>query len=360
MNYDEALKSSAEEAPERADKPTRPATPLPPDELTGNPVIDFYNGGKDPVDQRTLHDILNYSRKELESVHNYIQIAFPTPESSQFVKNAPLLDKQAFEAFRKDENLVRRMRRMFCCMLEFYGFSMAKPRKTSNGWRREIFEVKLPGVKFPWLNPSDHNHRRITRIIRCLRLVGMEDDAQEFLKALEHRCSNLPSNQRPSERSLIFWRNAATWPLNLIPSNKPLNEASGYSQNFLVDFEKQKREYVETEGTRRDKNLIVKLFTGGNDLFDRSLQDVASMSDDELAVADDVWPLIFPLPEKSPLDDQEHQIDRTSFEAFRINYKGMQDQLKKILVRILKLWGMDIRWTIPDYYHTVVEVSTKL
>ena len=59
----------------------------------------------------------------------------------------------------------------------------------------------------------DHNHLRITRIIRSLRVLGLEKAALAFHSAL---IAN-DFKRRVSDRTLIFWERAAKRPLHLAP-----------------------------------------------------------------------------------------------------------------------------------------------
>lgn len=70
-----------------------------------------------------------------------------------------------------------------------------------------------------WAGPearTNHNHQRITRVIRSLRILGLEREAQAFHHALDSIAPfsviNIPTLSR--------WRNAATWPLYIVPGDQ--------------------------------------------------------------------------------------------------------------------------------------------
>lgn len=63
-----------------------------------------------------------------------------------------------------------------------------------------------------WLTRMDHNHLRISRIIRCLRVLGLEETAHAFHQALQDNAEGV------SSRSLMYWERAASRPLHLPPS----------------------------------------------------------------------------------------------------------------------------------------------
>ncbi|KAF2997856.1 hypothetical protein E8E13_002556 [Curvularia kusanoi] len=66
-----------------------------------------------------------------------------------------------------------------------------------------------------WCGFSDHNHLRITRIIRCLRVLGLQHESQAFFAALK-RVAEDPKI-RISNRSVQYWTRAAELPLYIPP-----------------------------------------------------------------------------------------------------------------------------------------------
>lgn len=89
-----------------------------------------------------------------------------------------------------------------------------------------------------WVFRFDHNHLRITRIIRSLRVLGLEEEALAFFKALKsvQEASNI------SSRSLMYWSRAAFRPLDIAPEVEPDEEDTVRGPKFLREFEKKRRE----------------------------------------------------------------------------------------------------------------------
>jgi Opioid growth factor receptor (OGFr) conserved region len=139
-------------------------------------LIDFYGGLARDAKGRFLRDILAWDDARLESVHDYIQWLFPLPESSAFNWDAPLLDTDTIEAFRAHASLRENLLAAFLRMLAFYGLELGDTVQ-----RAPNFE----GRARVWLHPGNHNHLRITRILKSLRLLGLEAEAALFLQALE-------------------------------------------------------------------------------------------------------------------------------------------------------------------------------
>jgi hypothetical protein len=66
-----------------------------------------------------------------------------------------------------------------------------------------------------WCVGMDHNHLRISRILRCLRVLGLEAICEAFYKALVDVYNDPKINI--GERSMMFWRRAAREPLHIAP-----------------------------------------------------------------------------------------------------------------------------------------------
>ena len=91
---------------------------------SSNTLISFYNGSGTDSRGRRLEDILTWNANQLEASHDYIQILFPLPEESGVNWNAPIINKEVFDAFRTSEELREAMRRAFKKMAWFYGFEV--------------------------------------------------------------------------------------------------------------------------------------------------------------------------------------------------------------------------------------------
>jgi hypothetical protein len=123
-------------------------------------IIAFYSG-EEPDDRgRFLREIQEWPDERLESVHDFIQWMFPLTEPSGVNPRAPVLDRETIQEFRSRPKLQENLRTSFRRMQRFY----------TDGRH--------------WLMPGNHNHLRITRIIKCLRLLGLEAEAQAFYEYL--------------------------------------------------------------------------------------------------------------------------------------------------------------------------------
>jgi len=87
-------------------------------------LISFYEGtGRDHRGRR-LSEILRWDASRLESSHDYIQTMFPLPEASGVNWDAPVINRQVFDAFRSRVELRGHLRDSFQKILWFYGFKL--------------------------------------------------------------------------------------------------------------------------------------------------------------------------------------------------------------------------------------------
>ncbi|EMD94693.1 hypothetical protein COCC4DRAFT_203770 [Bipolaris maydis ATCC 48331] len=243
-------------------------------------IVRFYDPDIKANDakNRTLEEILSWPDSQLESSHNYIQMLFPLPEGSMFNWDAPVIDLAVMQAFRSRSELRHQLRRSFERMLKFYGFRVSTTLE-NNSDKDAISEATQTGVNtdspinadtsasgvkaipkepaFPpgahknmsvsntlpyhivrasnwrkqfqnWAGLFDHNHLRLTRILRCLRVLGLQQECEAFFKALEHAFHD--PETRISEKSMGFWRLAVTRPLQWAPDGQKCKWLEAWQQ----------------------------------------------------------------------------------------------------------------------------------
>jgi Opioid growth factor receptor (OGFr) conserved region len=168
-------------------------------------IIGFYNGTESDHRGRYLREIQEWPDDQLESVHDYIQWLFPLPEPSGFNAAAPILTRESIQEFLARPDLQESLRVSFLRLMNFYGFEALsiKPIKVD---RAPNFAAKATG----WLSPGNHNHLRITRILRCLSVLGLEADAKAFLECLAEIYEDQQDKPMPaiSDETMLYWREA--------------------------------------------------------------------------------------------------------------------------------------------------------
>lgn len=170
--------------------------------LAESALVRFHAGVATDSKGRRLSEILELDDGRLERVHDYIQWLFPLPERSAFNPGAPILTPADLAAFRSRVELRASLHRAFVRMLAFYGFA-------------EIVMDQGVGIvptrDFPqraqnWLTPGNHNFLRISRILRAMTLLGLQDQAKAFLVALE--ALQAEHGDRFGPMTLRYWRQA--------------------------------------------------------------------------------------------------------------------------------------------------------
>lgn len=131
---------------------------------------------------RYLSDIWKFSDEQIEATHDFIQWVFPldTPSSAQ--PDAPVLEAAEIDLIHKSVPATMNLERSTEWFLGFLARSA------------------------DWLTPSNHNHLRITRMIRSNRLLLGELAAQ----AARSRVLQLldQSKATVSDTSVGFWMRA--------------------------------------------------------------------------------------------------------------------------------------------------------
>jgi hypothetical protein len=163
----------------------------------------FFSGSTD--DQgRSFDEILGWDDAQLEMVHDYIQWIFPLPERSGANPSAPVLDAGSIAAIRSSTEMQQRLRAAFERMLAFYGFALTD-------------DAVVEGPRFAagsrnWLHAGNHNHLRLTRMLRSLRVLGLEREAAGLWEALRllYDRENAAVRRTITPETFAFWRRAAT------------------------------------------------------------------------------------------------------------------------------------------------------
>lgn len=150
--------------------------------MTDQPVLAFLEGRGTDAAGRTVFEVLAFGDAALERSHDFIQWLFPLAEPSRAVPDAPVLTTEEADAIRLSV--------MAQCALAAATDRMASFYRSTHDW----------------LMPNDHNHLRITRIIRSLRLVRDDGSADAFRDIILAR---VEATRAPiSARSRGYWTTA--------------------------------------------------------------------------------------------------------------------------------------------------------
>jgi hypothetical protein len=150
--------------------------------MVARPIVMFLEGEGTDARGRTVFDVLAMDDVAVERTHDFIQWLFPLPEPSAAVPDSPVLTPGDIQAIRVSE-------------LAPIALAGATDRMTA-----------FYQTTHDWLMPNDHNHRRITRIIRSLRLLQGDEAADAFRDMILAR---VEATRAPvSTRSRGYWATA--------------------------------------------------------------------------------------------------------------------------------------------------------
>ena len=147
---------------------------------------------------RLITQIWQFDLQQLESCHDYIQWLFPLDQASQYNPSAPLLTRTDLDEFHHSLVLKNNLLRSLDMMLEFYGFQ----RQHQQIQPSESFNQRTA----VWLHPGNHNMLRISRILKSLRLLGLEQYAELFFNTLSQLYLQQP---KAIGDSFAHWQHAA-------------------------------------------------------------------------------------------------------------------------------------------------------
>ena len=142
---------------------------------------DFLSGGVDHAG-RTHAFICDQSDDWIESTHDFIQWLFPIEDERSRGASIPNLTDEEVEMIKQSEEAQKAMLLSASRMRRF--------------WSKNQH----------WVTEHDHNHLRITRCIKSLRLLVGDEEAQKMKVWLSSVLG--PNAKLISSVSLNYWKNA--------------------------------------------------------------------------------------------------------------------------------------------------------
>lgn len=132
--------------------------------IRGQFVIDFLENKVEDYKGRTFSSMLDWTDEQLERCHDQVQHFFPLHEESKHAHTYPIVDKDIIEKAKQSEVIRRNLLLAKDRFEKFYG----------------IGQYEDVNKQRKWCKDRNHNLLRITRIIRCLRLFGLDIAASDF------------------------------------------------------------------------------------------------------------------------------------------------------------------------------------
>ena len=147
-------------------------------------LVDFLNGTGPDHKGRYLRDIWDFDDKAIEQTHDFIQWMFPLTEKSMSVPGVPTLSTEDVKAIRTSEVARANLEKSSQWYLDFL-------RRNDH-----------------WIKSYDHNHLRITRVMKSISLLISKDLATSLLNSIyeiaEDRVSIIGKD------AICFWKLAAS------------------------------------------------------------------------------------------------------------------------------------------------------
>ena len=248
------------------------AAAMPPKKPKEFSIVSWYNGNMATAANVFINNVLEYTDDDLENKHDFIQLLFPLPWPSQITSSTVVATRHQFGTIRgqRGQAIRRTMLKALERILAMFdleltpsrfctAFLKAKPgARHRNGGRRirRITATAGDGIdhaareaRFQALaNPGNHHHRRITRIIRSLRLSGRPQDADSVYRFFRNFAREHPSVPR---RTLEMWGVAANSAyLDMDPSEDIKNTTKEVKMGEPSDGESETSTETGTETTK--------------------------------------------------------------------------------------------------------------
>ncbi len=166
-------------------------------------IVPFYLAEQPDIEGRMIHEIWAWDFDRLEYKHDYIQWLFPISEKSFFNLHSPVLNNEVIQRFRTDFNLQKNLLQSFTVMLRFYGLEGNTEDDRYVVTKAQNYEIRAK----EWINFGNHNYLRITRILKCLMILGCERYARGFYQCLQQ----IYNEETPAitHKTFHYWTDAA-------------------------------------------------------------------------------------------------------------------------------------------------------
>lgn len=146
-------------------------------------LVDFLNGTGPDHQGRYLRDIWDFDDKAIEQTHDFIQWMFPLEEKSESVPGVPTLSPEDIVAIRTN------------------GVARANLERSAQ-WYLGFLQRNEH-----WIISYNHNHLRITRVIKSLGLLSNQNNGISFrievYRLIGERLTQI------SKKSQTFWQLAS-------------------------------------------------------------------------------------------------------------------------------------------------------
>jgi len=143
-------------------------------------IIRFLERKSGDHQKRMIHEIWAWNDNAWEDEHDFIQWLFPLSEKSMSVPNSPVI--RDAEISKVKESVI----------------AQDSLQKSAERYRLFLSREKY------WKVSHNHNHLRITRVIKSLRLLSSDNEANDFKHWIASELGD--KIDRLDEKTRQFWR----------------------------------------------------------------------------------------------------------------------------------------------------------
>ena len=143
-------------------------------------ILKFLEKNSGDHRKRMIHDIWAWDDNAWEEEHDFIQWLFPLSEKSMSVPNSPVIRDSEISQVRES------------------AIAQESLQKSAERYKQFLSREKY------WKYSRNHNHLRITRVIKSLRLLSGDNSANDFKHWIASELGN--NIDRLDEKTRQFWR----------------------------------------------------------------------------------------------------------------------------------------------------------
>lgn len=151
-----------------------------------------------------LEQFQTYSDDDVERVHDFVQILFPTDSQSQAQPGAPYLSPEDMARMYQDKKFKSSAKQALEKMLAFYGLAY-----NPDNMQMERLKDREENYKkyFVRGGSGQHNWMRLTRILRFLELMCWDEEKCALANQLQEMQKEIPVElDKRYKNSLRFWK----------------------------------------------------------------------------------------------------------------------------------------------------------
>lgn len=183
----------------------------------------------------------------LEYRHDFIQFLFPIREPG--MSRADPLTQDEAEIFSNDDDMQKRLIKSYELMLDFYGCKLVD-EKTGKIKRSENYKERYRN-----LNYSGHNYLRITRILKCLGICGLEHLKKPFIKHFIKELYKKKELRNIKDSLFSFWLPTLRYETHLIDMETYAEKLSGEKVKRTL-YNKEERTWANKCFPDKSKGII--------------------------------------------------------------------------------------------------------